>query len=282
MPELVVSMPAYNTERYIGEAIESVLRQTGVDFELFVVDDGSQDNTRKVALSFKDPRVKVFRNSRNRGISFCHNRVISESASPFIAHVDSDDLVLPHALNRMVAALKSDAHIGQAHCYFFDIDEQGKATREAVRKERFLKTRPADMDYKRELLIQGTVINHLRTYRREVFEKVGYFNERIRCGEDYEMALRIIDQFTIKLVPEFLYCLRLHQNSITKRVGLTTFGFFLQRLSICRELLQADQVSFLKDEKYNPNRLLIQSFRQMIRDLVFNYRCILRASILGR
>jgi GT2 family glycosyltransferase len=208
--------------------------------------------------------------------------VISESASPFIAHVDSDDLVLPHALNRMVAALKSDPNIGQAHCYFFDIDESGNVTREATRRERFLKNRPADMDYKRELLIQGTVINHLRTYRREVFEKVGYFNERIKCGEDYEMALRMIDQFTIKLVPEFLYCLRVHQNSTTKRVGLTTFGFFLQRLSICRQLLKADQVSFLKDEKYNPNRLMIQSFRQMLRDLVFNYRCILRASILGR
>jgi glycosyltransferase involved in cell wall biosynthesis len=279
MPELTVSMPAYNTERFIGEAIEGVLRQTGIDFELLVVDDGSQDDTGKVALSFKDPRVKVFRNSRNRGISFCHNRVISESASAFIAHVDSDDLVLPHALNRMVTKLKSDPRIGQVHCYFFDIDEDGKVMREAFRRKQFLKNRPPDMDYKRELLIQGTIINHLRTYRRQVFAKVGYFNEQIRFGEDYEMALRIIDKFTIKLVPEFLYCLRLHQNSTTKRVGYTSLRFFLQRLSMCRELLKTNQVNFLKEKKYNPNKLLMKSLYNILRDLAFDYRSELKAAL---
>jgi hypothetical protein len=135
------------------------------------------------------------------------------------------------------------------------------------------------MDYKRELLIQGTVINHLRTYRREVFDKVGYFNEQIRFGEDYEMALRIIDTFTIKLVPEFLYCLRLHQNSTTKRVGYSSLRFFLQRLSICRELLRTHQVNFLKEKKYNPNKLLIHSLYNILRDLSFHYRNALKQSL---
>ena len=279
MAELTVSMPAYNTGRYIGAAIESVLRQTGIDFELLVVDDGSQDDTEKVALSFRDPRVKVFRNEINKGQSFCHNLVIKQSSSPFIAHVDSDDLVLPGAFERMVTELRSDPQIGQVHCYFFDIDEDGQVTRETYRREQFRKNRPPNMDYKRELLIQGTVINHLRTYRREVFEKIGYFNEQIRFAEDYEMALRIIDRFSIKLIPEFLYCLRLHQNSTTRRVGYTSLRFFMQRLSICRELLKTNQANFLKEEKYNLNKLMIQSLYIILRDLVFEYRTALKTAL---
>ena len=135
------------------------------------------------------------------------------------------------------------------------------------------------MDYKRELLIQGTVINHLRTYRREVFEKIGYFNEQIRFAEDYEMALRIIDRFSIKLIPEFLYCLRLHQNSTTRRVGYTSLRFFMQRLSICRELLKTNQANFLKEEKYNLNKLMIQSLYIILRDLVFEYRTALKTAL---
>src|SRR3990172_9794731 len=185
-------MPAFNTGKYIKEAIESLLSQDGIDFELIVVDDGSQVNTAEVVLSFKDPRIKLIKNKKNMGIAYCHNLVIEQSNSPFIAHVDSDDLVLPHAFKKMVSKLKSDPSIGQVHCYFFDIDEDGRVTRDAFRERRtlFLKKRRPDMDYKGELL-RGCVINCLRTYRREVFNAVGGFNEKLKFGVDYDMAFRI-------------------------------------------------------------------------------------------
>jgi glycosyltransferase involved in cell wall biosynthesis len=271
MPELTVSMPAYNTEKYIGDAIKSVLRQTGVDLELIIVDDGSQDNTQEVALSLEDPRVKLITNKANRGISYCHNQVIRASDSRFIAHVDSDDLVLPGAFRRIVTEFKSDPRIGQVHCYFFEVDEDGKVTREAFRARRkgLLKNRPPDMDYKRELLVRGTVTNHLRTYRREVFEELGCFNERLRYSEDYEMALRIIDRYTIKLVPEFLYCYRRHNGNTTNRLDLSSLGFFFQRLRICRELSKNNQLSFLQNGKYNLNRLLLEGLYEMMREAEF-------------
>ena len=166
MPELTVSMPAYNSGKFIGEAIHSVLRQEDVDFELIVVDDGSQDNTKEVVHSFNDPRIRLIENKENMGIAYCHNVVIEKSTSPFIAHVDSDDMVLPGAFRKMVNTLKSAPHLGQAHCYFFDVDEDGEITRKAFRerRKRFLKNRKPDMDYKRKLLVHGSVINPLRTY----------------------------------------------------------------------------------------------------------------------
>jgi glycosyltransferase involved in cell wall biosynthesis len=268
MPELTVSMPAYNTARYIVAAIQSVLRQTGIEFELIVVDDASQDDTGAAVLSIKDPRVKLLTNTVNRGIAYCHNLVIKQSASPFIAHVDSDDLVLPHAFEKMVKELKSDPKIGQVHCYFFDVDEDGTMTLDALRarRESFLKERKPDMDYKLELLVRGNVINHLRIYNREVFNKVGRFNENLRYGEDYEMALRIIDKFDIKLVQEFLYCRRLHENSTTKRMGFTNRAMFLQRISICRQLSKSNQVGFLKERQYDLKRLLLKRLYRRIRN----------------
>jgi len=125
------------------------------------------------------------------------------------------------------------------------------------------------MDYKRELLVRGTVTNHLRTYRREVFEELGCFNERLRYSEDYEMALRIIDRYTIKLVPEFLYGYRRHESNTTNRLDFSSLGFFFQRLRICRELAKNDQLSFLQNGKYNLNRLMLEGLYEMIRGAEF-------------
>jgi glycosyltransferase involved in cell wall biosynthesis/GT2 family glycosyltransferase len=259
MPELTVSMPAYDSAQYIKSAIDSVLKQDCIDFELIVVDDGSQDNTAEIVLSFKDPRVRLITNKKNMGTAYCHNLVFEQSTSPFVAHVDSEDLVLPGAFQKMVAKLKSDPNIGQVHCYFFDIDENSRTTRDAFHERRLSlleKIRP-HMDYKRELLVQGSVMNHLRTYRREVFNEVGKFNEKLRYGEDYDMALRIVDKFDIKLVPEFLYCNRVHKNDIKKSSYVNNLHRFVQRLSISRNLLKSRKIRFVKENKYNINRLTV-------------------------
>ena len=126
MPELTVSMPAYNSGPFIEQAIDSVLRQEGVEFVLIVVDDGSEDETAEIVRTFKDPRVRLLENPRNRGIAYCHNRVMKESDSPFIVHVDADDLVLPGAFRKLVELLKSDSALAQVHCHFFDIDRHGR------------------------------------------------------------------------------------------------------------------------------------------------------------
>ena len=267
MPELTVSMPAYNTEKYIGEAIESVLRQEGIDFELIVVDDGSQDDTSEVVQSFKDPRIKLIINKKNMGIAYCHNLVIDESRSPFIAHVDSDDLVLPDAFQKMVNELKSYSDIGQAHCYYFIVDEDGRATRDAFRggKKYFLENRKPDMDYKRELIFQGRVMNGLRTYRKEVFDTVGKFDENIRWGEDYDMALRIIDKFEIKLVPEFLYCARKHKSNTTPSSRFKELVWWRQKLFIIRKLSKSNKVRWLAQNKYDVYRLMILGLYDALR-----------------
>ncbi len=253
MPELTISMPSYNSSRFIGDAIGSVLSQEGVDFELIVVDDGSNDGAGGVVSSFCDPRIKYIRNDRNRGIAYCHNLVTERSRSPFISHVDSDDLVLPGAFQKMLDTIRRSPVIGQAHCNYFFIGEDG------VRLDMQLSSvRAPQMDYKREILVCGGIINHLRTYRREVFQNVGNFDETLKFSIDTEMALRIVDKYEIKLVPEFLYSRRVHRQNSSDTLRLKELRYWYQRYRFTRRLMKDSKVNYLRNGRYDFNRLMAE------------------------
>src|SRR5579883_1725222 len=102
-----VVIPTYNGEKYLAQTIESVLAQTLRDWELIIVDDGSQDNSPGIACDYarEEPRIRVVRQS-NQGIAGARNRGLAESRpdAEFVAYLDHDDLWMPDALEAMVAA----------------------------------------------------------------------------------------------------------------------------------------------------------------------------------
>jgi glycosyltransferase involved in cell wall biosynthesis len=258
MPKVTVSMPAYNSGKFIRESIESVLTQTEVDFELIVVDDASTDATSEIVQSFADPRIRCIRNNRRMGLCYCHNVVIRQSSTPFIAHVDSDDRILPGALLKMVQCLEGNSDLGQVHCHCLHIDEEAKLQQETffTKRKRSIHKRTPNRNYRKDLIAHGNVINCLRTYRREVFEQVGYFNENLKRGGDYEMAVRLLEKYEIGLVPEFLYCHRSHRKntSISRFEGLRSW---VMRARLCHHLIKNRQITFITQEE--SNRLLITS-----------------------
>lgn len=240
MTALTVAMPAYNAGRYIGEAIASVLRQEDIDLELIVVDDGSTDDTADIVRRIGDSRVRLIRNTARRGVAYCHNIVVAQSASPFIAHVDADDLIAPAALKTMVAALAASPRIGQTYCHYLKIDEHGGPFQHppARQRELLLAQRPAGLDYREALICHGMVVNTLRTYRRDALEAVGPFNEHLPYAVDYDMAVRIADRYDIVLVPEFLYSVRIHDRNLTETLRLKRLRFWWKRATICHGLLR--------------------------------------------
>lgn len=259
-------MPARNTGRFIGQALKSVCEQKGIDFEVIVVDDASEDDTATIVANYGDSRIRLIRNERRLGISACHNRVVAESTSPFIAHVDSDDVILPGALRKMTDALRASPRVGMVHCHFFDIDEWGRASREAFRRRRkdFLTTRPPGMDYRRQLLVMGSVASALRTYRRQTLHIIGKFNESLEFGEDYEMALRIADKFEIRVVPEFLYLRRIHKANTWESQSFKNVRSWCLRYRTVRRLVRNKQLGFVHLREYSLNRLaLISLFQEL-------------------
>src|SRR5258708_34774335 len=95
LPKVTVLMPAYNADKYIAEAITSVLEQSFTDFELLIINDGSTDETVNVVRSFNDPRI-VLINQDNKGIASALNAGLNCARSPYIARFDADDICYPN------------------------------------------------------------------------------------------------------------------------------------------------------------------------------------------
>lgn len=103
-PLISVIMPVYNTERFVGEAIESILNQTFTDFEFIVIDDGSTDSSREIIQHYaqQDQRIRAFQNEENRRLVFTRNIALSkvDSKSRYIGICDADDTISPEWLEQ--------------------------------------------------------------------------------------------------------------------------------------------------------------------------------------
>ena len=119
----------YNVEKYVGCAIQSLLNQTFTDFELILIDDCSTDNTLAMARNFDDPRIKVFQNKRNLGVGQTRNHGISLAIGEYVYFCDSDDAVLPNALDLLLnAAEKNDSDLITSTVYLRSIDSEFKSS----------------------------------------------------------------------------------------------------------------------------------------------------------
>ena len=126
VPELSVLLAVRDDERYVREAVESILRQTLRDLELIVIDDASTDDTPRVLERVSDPRLRVLRNEDRLGLAASLNRGLDEAQGRFVARLDSDDVALPHRLEQQVEAIEDKAVVGSA---IRDLDEQGRRGR---------------------------------------------------------------------------------------------------------------------------------------------------------
>ena len=112
MNELVsIIMPSYNSDRYIGQSIKSVINQTYVNWELIIVDDCSTDNTEKIVSEIKDTRIIFLKNEKNSGAAIARNKAISVAKGRWIAFLDSDDLWLPEKLEKQINFMNKNGYI---------------------------------------------------------------------------------------------------------------------------------------------------------------------------
>src|SRR5712692_4293853 len=123
-PTVSVVIPVYNGERYLAEAISSVLDQTYKNFELIVVDDGSTDQSAAVVRSFTDDRIRYLYQS-NGGASKARNLGVAASRGTVIAFLDSDDVWLPHKLERQIDCLASHKDVGAVYCWYEVLEPDG-------------------------------------------------------------------------------------------------------------------------------------------------------------
>jgi len=134
IPKGSVCMPVYRSERFIEEAIRSVLSQTYSDFELIVVDDASPDTTYEIASTISDPRLSVYRNDTNLGPEGNWNRALKMARGRYIKVLPGDDTIYPDCLRRQVDVLEDprNNHVVLIYCSRDVIDSSGKKVMRAI------------------------------------------------------------------------------------------------------------------------------------------------------
>lgn len=146
-------MPNYNNSKFIGEAIESVLAQSYDNFELIIIDDNSTDNSLAIIQSYikKDNRIKLITLKKNSGTAFARNKGIELAKGKYISFLDSDDLWLPHKLEKQIKFMKNQK-MPLTYSSYFVINEEGK--------EIGLRRIPESLTYK--ILLKSNFIGNLQ------------------------------------------------------------------------------------------------------------------------
>ena len=204
-----VLMPVYNGERFLAEAIESILGQTFTDFEFVIVDDGSTDASPAILADYasRDPRIRVITQA-NAGIVAALNRGLAECRAPLVARMDADDISLPARLERQVDFLKSHPEILVVGCAAQLISEE-KIPGPVMRHP----SSPKEIDAG---LQTETMLAHPSVLmRREPILKIGGYRELLRHSEDYDLWTRLAGNCQIANLPECLLHYRIHGGQIS-------------------------------------------------------------------
>jgi len=203
-PLVSVLMTAYNREKYIAEAMQSVLASTYQNLELLIVDDGSKDRTLEIVrdISAKDPRVQLHRNEKNLGDYPNRNRAASLAKGKYLKYVDSDDAIYPWAIEWMVNMMEANPEAGWGLC----------SMEQNIRQIFPLLLSPKEAyeyHYLGKGLFRRAPLSSI--IKRSVFEEVGGFKP-IRMAGDNEMWHRLAAHYPVLLMPQGMVWYRSHEG----------------------------------------------------------------------
>ncbi len=229
--ELVsIMMPAYNAERHIAEAIESVLAQTYLDWELLVVDDGSTDKTAVIVEKFTDSRIKYIY-KENGGEASARNVALDKSQGAFIAYLDSDDAWLPHHLETTMSYLQRSPDVDAVYTDGWHIDQDGNQLKSLSSRRRGPFTGRIFEEVVRASDVFGPPI--CAVLRRNIIEQHHLrYDTNIVIGPDWDFFTRYADFAQFGYVDDHTCLYRIHQTNISVQVDWQRRAGYL---AICRK-----------------------------------------------
>jgi glycosyltransferase involved in cell wall biosynthesis len=241
-PLVSVLMTSYNREKYISQAIESVLNSSYTNFELIIVDDGSTDKTVFIAKSYeaKDSRIKLYQNDKNLGDYHNRNKAASYASGKYIKYVDSDDLIYPYGLETFVKGMEKfpEAALGVISKNPIPIEPFPilLSSEKAIRQHFF---GSGLLDYGPT----GVII------KKDVFESLGAFSGKRFVG-DTECWLKIASRYSVVELPPSLTFWRRHEGQ-EFLTGMNTIddGYFTMTLPMLKEFFNSESCPLSNDEK---------------------------------
>ncbi len=209
-PKVSVLMPAYNAEKYIGEAIESILNQTFKDFEFIIIDDCSTDNTWGIIQKYaeKDNRIVILRNEKNSKIPKTLNRGLSISRGKYIARVDADDWSYPYRLDKQINFMESHPEVGVSGGNMEVCDE-------TMNKIGLRRYNLDDGKIRKKIFRYSPFSHPLIIFRADVAQNLRGYNEDLSDAEDYDLYFRIGRYYKFSNLDDILLKYRVTKNSFS-------------------------------------------------------------------
>jgi glycosyltransferase involved in cell wall biosynthesis len=209
-PGVTVIIPAYNAERYIGAALASIERQTLRDVEVLLVDDGSSDGTIREAERFAGVLdLKIIRQP-NAGPAAARNRGIRQARGRFCAFLDADDIMLPERLQEQAALLEARPDLGLVHTDLMTFDDSG-----VIHRTRRAFSNPCGGAILDRLLLDNFITTSTVMAPTERLRAAGFFNERRRVSEDFELWLRMAARWEVGFIDRPLVRYRRQAGSLS-------------------------------------------------------------------
>ena len=242
--------PCFNSEKYIYQAIQSVISQTHHNWELILVDDCSSDETFSIISNFtsQDVRIKAFKLDKNSGAGVARNFAIQQASGNYISFLDADDLWKPEKLEKQLSFMETQ-NIPLTFSFYETIDEAGNLRNETI-------TTPSKISYE-QLYYCNWIGNLTGIYSVEFFGKMPI--SALKKRQDWMLWLQIVKQIQIAIpVPESLAYYRVREDSISaSKWKLIKFNFKVYRdfhkrnfISACWDTMQFLYVQLIIKPKY--------------------------------
>ncbi len=208
-PTVSVVMCVYNAERYVAEAIDSILGQTMRDFEFIIVCDASTDGTEAILRRYseRDARIRVSIHPR-QGIPAAANYGCQLARGTYIARMDADDIAFPDRLERQVTFLERNPEVGVLGGALEVIDEEGRVTHRRIPPLE-------DAEIRKLLLHECCIYQPAVMFRSDVFRASGGYRRAFVYAEDYDLWLRLAERCRLANLPEPLVRYRVHLESVS-------------------------------------------------------------------
>ncbi len=207
-PKITVLMPVYNGERYLREAIDSVLNQTFTDFELLIVNDSSTDGSLEIAKTYDDPRIRLIENEYNLGVVATRNKGLASSRGEYIAMLDCDDVAFPSRLAEQAAFLDTHPEFSMIGSWVEIINESGRSTGDVWKLNAPAEKVPSILLF-HNYFAQSSVFIRKRSLP-EVCYRPGFPGT-----EDYDLWVRMAAVSKVWNIPRVLVKYRVHSASLS-------------------------------------------------------------------
>lgn len=234
-PKVSIVLAFFNGRNTISSALRSLTMQTFQDWELIAIDDCSQDNSAEIVAQLEDPRVRLYRNSSNLGLSASLNRGIDLARAPYIARMDCDDLCMPRRLEIQHAFMRKHSDLdligGQAIMFRGDGEAIG-----------VLDAPVSQGEIAKKLRFGGTPLYHPAWFGRTEWFRHFYYKDAFLKGQDFELLIRAASCSKYSNVPDLILGYRREETDFSKRISSRKFVLRAYRDNFAKGLSLKDFV----------------------------------------